>query len=179
MALSRPQMAPQGPKMAPPRGPRWPQDGPRGAQDGPQMAPRGAPNRSQIGLPRPSNIEAEKGRPAVNLRYGFGPFWDPSWGPYRPYVGPLGVIFGLILSILARKTQKSKNEGPPTRNGHFWAPKKALEGPCWGYVEVKLASSGHLNISHRHLSDEPRYKGGRLPFWGGSTWPRGPLGRGI
>ena len=155
------------------------QDGQDEAQHGPKMGPGGVPRGSQIGPPRLSNIEAQKGSAHLNLKYGSGPFLGPCWGPYRPYVGPLGVIFGLILSILARKTQKSKNEGPPTRNGHFWGPKKALEGPCWGYVEVKLASSGHLNISHRHLSDEPRYKGGRLPFLGGSTWPRGPLGRGI
>ena len=131
------------PKMAsrwPQDGPRWHQVGPKSAQDGPQMAPRGAPNRSQIGLPRPSNIEAEKGSAVTNLKCGFGLFLGPSWGPYRPYVGPLGVIFGLILSILTRKARKSKNEGPPTRNPHFWGSRRALEGPCWGYVGVKLAS---------------------------------------
>ena len=91
MAPKEPQMGPRWPKTAPRRpqdgpkmaqdGPRWPQVGPMGAQDGPQMAPRGAPNRSQIGLPRPSNIEAEKGRPQINLKRRFGPIWGPSWGP--------------------------------------------------------------------------------------------------
>ena len=143
MAPRWPKTAPRwpqdGPKMAQ-DGPRWPQVGPRDAQDGPQMAPRGAPNRSQICLPRPSNIEAQKGSARINLKCGFGLFLGPSWGPYMPYVGPLGVIFGLILSILTRKARKSKNEGPPTRNPHSWGPKRALEGPCWGYVGVKLAS---------------------------------------
>ena len=69
-------------------GPRWPQVGPRGAQDGPQMAPREVPNRSQIGLPRPSNIEAEKGSARINLKCPFGSILAPSWGPYRAYVGP-------------------------------------------------------------------------------------------
>ena len=144
--------------------------------DGPKRGPRGVPRGSQIGLPRPSNIEAEKGSAPPNLKRGSGPFLGPSWGPYRPYVGPLGVIFGLILSILARRAQKSKNEGPPMQNAHFWGPKRALEGPCWGYVGVKLASSGHLNISYHHLSDEGRYKGGRVTFWGGSKrTPRRPV----
>ena len=111
-------------------------------------------------LGMPSNIEAQKGSARLNLKYGSGPFLVHCWGPYRPYVGPLGVIFGLIFSILARRAHKSKNEGPPMQNGHFWGLKRALEGPCWGHVGVKLASSGHLNISHHHLSDEPRYKGG-------------------
>ena len=156
-------MAPRWPKMAPrwPQdGPRWPQDRPKRAQEGPKRGPRGVPRGSQIGPPRPSNIEAEKGSARINLKRRFQPFWGPSWGPYRPYVGPLGVIFGLILSILTRKARKSKNEGPPTRNPHFWGSRRALEGPCWGYVGVKLASSGHLNISYHHLSDEGRYKGG-------------------
>ena len=64
------------------------------------------------------------------------------------------------------------------QNAHFWGPKRALEGPCWGYVGVKLASSGHLNISYHHLSDEGRYKGGRLPFWGGVNVAPGAPGEG-
>ena len=103
-----------------------------------------------------SSIEAQKGSAQLNLKYGSGPFLVHCWGPYRPYVGPLGVIFGLIFSILARRAHKSKNEGPPMQNGHFWGLKRALEGPCWGYVGVKLASSGHLDISYHHLSDEGR-----------------------
>ena len=136
-------MAPRWPKMAsrwPKMAPRWPQDGPKMAQEGPKRGLRGVPRGSQIGLPRPSNIEAQKGSAPVNLKCEIGLFLGPSWGPYRPYVGPLGVIFGLILSILTRKARKSKNEGPPTRNPHSWGPKRALEGPCWGYVGVKLAS---------------------------------------
>ena len=111
-------------------------------------------------LGMPSSIEAQKGSGHLNLKYRSGPFLSPCWSPYWPYVGPLGSIFGLIFSILARRAHKSKNEGPPIQNGHFWGLKRALEGPCWGHVGVKLASSGHLNISHHHLSDEPRYKGG-------------------
>ena len=136
MAQDGPKMAPRWPKM----GPREAQDGPKMAQDGPKRGPRGVPRGSQIGLPRPSNIEAQKGSAPINLKCEIGLFLGPSWGPYRPYVGPLGVIFGLILSILTRKARKSKNEGPPTRNPHSWGPKRALEGPCWGYVGVKLAS---------------------------------------
>ena len=66
-----------------------------------------------------SSIEAQKGSAQLNLKYGSGPFLVHCWGPYRPYVGPLGVIFGLIFSILARRAHKSKNEGPPIQNGHF------------------------------------------------------------
>ena len=143
MAQDGPKMAPRWPKMAPrwPKmAPGWPQDGPKMAQEGPKRGLRGVPRGSQIGLPRPSNIEAQKGSAPLNLKCGFGLFLPPSGGPYRPYVGPLGVIFGLILSILTRKARKSKNEGPPTRNPHSWGPKRALEAPCWGYVGVKLAS---------------------------------------
>ena len=61
--------------------------------------------------------------------------------------------------------------------------KMALGGstrePRWRHVGVKLASSGHLNTYEHQLSDEGRYKGGLGPFWGGSTWPGEPLGRGI
>ncbi len=84
---------PKGPKLTPnwaqmaskksQMGPRW-QDGSKLAPKAPKMGPKGP----QEGLPRPSNIEAEKGRPRVNLKCGFGPFWGPSWGPYRAYVGP-------------------------------------------------------------------------------------------
>ena len=170
-----PKTAQDGPRQ-PQDGPRASQDSPRGPQDGPKRGPRGVPRGSQIGLPRPSNIEAQKGSAPANLKCGFGLFLGPSWGPYRPYIGPLGVIFGLLLSILTRITRKSKNEGPPTRNPHFWGSRRALEGPCWGYVGVKLASSGHLNISSHHLSDEGRYKGGRVTFWGGSKrTPRLPV----
>ena len=161
-----------------PKVPQRPQVGAQRAQDGPQEAPRWAQNRSQICRPRLSNIEAKKGTARANLKRGFGPFLGPSWGPYRPYVGPLGVIFGLILSILKRKAQKPKNEGCPTRNPHFWGPKRALEGPCWGHVGVKLASSGHLNISSHHLSDEGRYKRGRVTFLGGVIVAPGAPGEG-
>ena len=68
-------------------GPRWPQVGPRGAQDGPQMASRGGPNRSQIDLPGPSNIEAEKGSAPANVRRRFGSILGPSGGPCWAYVG--------------------------------------------------------------------------------------------
>ena len=57
MAQDGPQDAQDGPKM----GPRWPQDGSR-------WAPRRAPNRFQIGLPRFSKIEAEKGSARTNLK---------------------------------------------------------------------------------------------------------------
>ena len=57
-----------GPKQ-PQDGPRWSQDGPTWPQDGPKMSPRGGqeglkrgPKRLQIGLPRLSNIEAQKGK---------------------------------------------------------------------------------------------------------------------
>ena len=139
------------------------QDGQDEAQHGPKMGPGGVPRGSQIGPPRLSNIEAQKGSARIDLKYGSGPFLGPTWGPYWPYVGPLGVIFGLILSILARRAQKSTNEEPPMQNAHFWGPKRALEGPCWGYVGVKLASSGQLNTSYHQLSDESRYRDRELP----------------
>ena len=86
-----PKMAPRwprdGPKMAQ-YGPRWPQDNPKSSQDGHQRPPRGVPNRSQIGLPRFSNIEAEKVSAPANVKCHFGPFWGPSWGPCWAYVGP-------------------------------------------------------------------------------------------
>ena len=98
MAQDGPKMAPRWPKLAPrwlqdgpswPQddpemahdGPSWPQDGPKLAQDGPRWAqegpkrsPRVVPKGSHIGLTRPSNIEAEKGRPRVNLIFRFLPF---------------------------------------------------------------------------------------------------------
>ena len=54
----------------------------------PKMGPKGPQEGSQIGLPRPSHIEAEKGSASANLS---GPFWsilDPSWGPCWAHVGP-------------------------------------------------------------------------------------------
>ena len=92
MAQDGPKMAQHGPKM----GPRWP----KMAQDGPKMGPRWAQDGSKIGLPRPSNIEADIGSAGVNLKYRFGPILGPSWGPYGAHMGPLGLMFGLILGVL-------------------------------------------------------------------------------
>ena len=67
-------MAPSWPKMTQVR-PKMAQDDPKMAQDGrkrgPKRGPRGVPEGSQIGLPRFSNIEAEKGRPPINLKCPF------------------------------------------------------------------------------------------------------------
>ena len=52
-------------------------------------------------------------------------------------------------------------------------------GPCWGYVEVKLAASEHLNISYHQLGDKDQDKGGEPHFPPPSRWPRDPPGLGI
>ena len=64
------------------------QNDPEMAQDEPKIGRKTVPRGSKIGLPRPSNIRAEKGSARVNVRYDFGPFLDLSWGPYKAYVGP-------------------------------------------------------------------------------------------
>ena len=87
MAQDGPKIAQVGPRW-PQVGPRWPQDGPKLAQDGPQMAPRRRPNRSQIGLARPSDTNAEQVSVLVNVERPFREMLGPSWGPYGAYVGP-------------------------------------------------------------------------------------------
>ena len=81
---NRPKMAPKGAQLSP----NGTQEDPKVAQLRPQNPPRGVPNRSQIGLRRLSNIEAEKGSALPNLKRPFWQILGPSWGPYGAYVGP-------------------------------------------------------------------------------------------
>ena len=138
-----PKMAPRWPKMAqegPEMGPRWAQDGPKRAQDGPKMGPRW-PKMGSRWVPRglPTS-KSKKGVPSPMMATPPGAVFGVSGGAIRAPQGPLGPILALIFGILRRKARKLKNEGPPTRNAHFWGTEKALTGPCWGHVGLKLAS---------------------------------------
>ena len=88
MVQAGPKMAPTSPKMAP----RWSKSGPRGAQEGPRWVPK----RSQIGRSRFFKIDAEKERPPLDLKHGFGLFLGPSWGPDRAYDEPRRLVFSVF-----------------------------------------------------------------------------------
>ena len=66
-----PQRLQDGPKLVQ-DGPKLVPKAPKLAPEAPKMGPKGPQEGPQIGLPRPSNIEAEKGRPPINLKRRFG-----------------------------------------------------------------------------------------------------------
>ena len=129
MAQDSPRWPRDGPRW-PKKGPRWAQDGPKRAQDGPKRGPRW-PKMGSGWVPRglPTS-KSKKGVPGSMIATPPGPVLGVSWGSIGAPQGPLGLILGLIFGILTRKARKPKNEGPPTRNAHFWGPEKALTGPC-------------------------------------------------
>ena len=114
--------------MVPQDGPRYPQDGPRWPQDGPKMGSRWAQDGSKIGLPRLSNIEAQKGSAPVNLKYRSGPFCMGGPSFFDLCQGGAGSIFARVKKEEYREIPWScceprrplvQNPGPKEGRGPF------------------------------------------------------------